>query len=279
MLELTPADAAPPVDDPDRAKYAALSDSLRRRITDGYLNPGEELVSEGKMAKMTGVAHSVVRQALELLEVEGLIERRNGHVARVTAALPVRDLKMSRYQEEAVRIAQGRRPTSSAFADGHGIPWGDYTVAVDVTRETATPKDRELLDLPARAIVWRRSFVKYAAGVPVEIQRSALPNWAVQGVPGRDFLIDPARQPWKGGTQQELHAAELDPAEVEQTTLTRFPTPAEKRILKIGNVPILDIERVYRIRYKGRLRPVEASRLVLPGSRHRLVDKVTLSIP
>lgn len=271
MLPLTDADATPPPG-VKRPKYLVLADSIRSQISDGYLQPGEKLSGELALAQMTGVARSVVRQALTVLVREGAIEGRNGVGWRVAPAAVVRMISMARYGEQDALIDGGKRPETSAFATGHGIAWDEYTVDFTASHELGTPLDCELLELPmySGVHVWRRSFVKYAAGVPVELQRSALPERVVEG---NEFLIDPAQQPYLGGTQWELYDAGHRVGQVSQKTETRMPTENEERHLRIRQVPVLDVRRIF---YDRDGRPVEASRLVLPGPKHVMAERLDL---
>lgn len=272
MLELTPRHVALP----KRAKYLQLADAIRQAIADEFLQPGEDLPSEGKLAAMIDSSKAVVRQALEALESEGLIQRRNGVPVRVTPASKVRVLSDERYLVEAANILAGNRTADSAFSVDHGIDWDKYRIDLEIRREVASPKDRAMLQLEEGQQVFRRCFVKYA-GVddkgepadPVEIQRSAIPEFVAGANPE---MIDPARQPPYGGTQRELAYAGYRPTRVTTRVKPRMPTENEQRDLRIARVPVLDVERIF---WHGDT-PVEASRLVLPGPRHELYYETTL---
>src|SRR5688500_15710836 len=56
-------------------KMEAVADSIRRRILDGKLPPGMQLMQE-QVAQELGVSPTPVREAFGVLEAEGLIERR-----------------------------------------------------------------------------------------------------------------------------------------------------------------------------------------------------------
>jgi GntR family transcriptional regulator len=51
---------------------------LRHAITDGTFRPGSQLPTEAELCEMLGVSRTVVREALRVLEDEGLIARRHG---------------------------------------------------------------------------------------------------------------------------------------------------------------------------------------------------------
>lgn len=64
------------------AKERALS-QLQRWIIDGTLQPGEKL-NDAELAEALGVSRTPVREALQLLEVQGFIEMHPGRDTRVT---------------------------------------------------------------------------------------------------------------------------------------------------------------------------------------------------
>lgn len=54
--------------------YAQLARFLRDDIRSGLLRPGDVLPSEPRMAREYGLARATVRQALEVLRDEGLLQ-------------------------------------------------------------------------------------------------------------------------------------------------------------------------------------------------------------
>ena len=59
-------------------KYAELARKLRGDILDGFYASGQKLPSENELAQQTGYSRSTVRQAMSLLEQEGLASRVRG---------------------------------------------------------------------------------------------------------------------------------------------------------------------------------------------------------
>ena len=66
--------------DPVRVPKASdvFADQLRRRIFDGELEPGTALPNERALAESAGLSRTVVREALRILEIEGLVRTRPG---------------------------------------------------------------------------------------------------------------------------------------------------------------------------------------------------------
>jgi GntR family transcriptional regulator len=65
-----------------RAKSQTLTEAaeqeIRTAITEGIYRPGAQLPAESELVEMLGVSRTVVREALRLLEDDGLITRRHG---------------------------------------------------------------------------------------------------------------------------------------------------------------------------------------------------------
>jgi GntR family transcriptional regulator len=64
--------------EPGQSRYAALAATLRARIVAGEWPPGSALPAEQTLAGEHGVALGTLRRALELMAVQGLIERIHG---------------------------------------------------------------------------------------------------------------------------------------------------------------------------------------------------------
>ncbi|MFT3864303.1 MAG: GntR family transcriptional regulator [Solirubrobacterales bacterium] len=67
-----------------RDAVAIATDRLRQLIVTGEISPGSEL-SQVRLAEMTGVSTTPVREALRRLEAEGLVEARHNRRPRVPA--------------------------------------------------------------------------------------------------------------------------------------------------------------------------------------------------
>src|SRR5438270_14046890 len=88
-------------------RYQEIAEDLRARIQRGELAPGVRLDTHRQLATTFGVTLMTLRQALEVLEREKLIERR--HVLALVAAAPTID-----YDLQLLRLSAG---VSSAHED------------------------------------------------------------------------------------------------------------------------------------------------------------------
>ena len=73
------------LNEPNRPRY--VIDQILSSIQDGSLSAGERLPSEAKLAELTGVGRTSVREALAALRLMGVIETRVGAGSFVAASL------------------------------------------------------------------------------------------------------------------------------------------------------------------------------------------------
>ena len=62
----------------DRAVFRQIADQIRAAIESGELKDGDKLPSETEIMQMTGVARMTVRQGLQILQNERLIQPERG---------------------------------------------------------------------------------------------------------------------------------------------------------------------------------------------------------
>ena len=151
----------PPVDDSDdtvRDRHSALAQldvpasmahrrALPRQVRDHIaelvardLRPGDSLPSETAVAEKLMVSRSTVREAMKLLEQEGLVETRRGSGRFATAFSGLRSERpMTKFESiTKMMIELGYRPT---------------TTVVSVTSRAATPSERRALQMKAKSQV------------------------------------------------------------------------------------------------------------------------------
>lgn len=104
--------------EPGLARYAVLAQALRERLLRGEWPPGAAMPAEQVLAADHGVALGTMRQALQLLVAQGLIERIHGRGTFVRAGLS--GATMLRF----FRFGQGdgpQVPTSTILKRQHGV--------------------------------------------------------------------------------------------------------------------------------------------------------------
>ncbi|MBU0703794.1 MAG: GntR family transcriptional regulator [Chloroflexi bacterium] len=83
--------------------YAQIAESLLDRIESGELRPGDRLPPERNLSRVLGVNRMTVRRALQVLESQGLLLRRQG------AGTYVAEPKIERQAAQLVPFTQGMR--------------------------------------------------------------------------------------------------------------------------------------------------------------------------
>jgi GntR family transcriptional regulator len=231
----------------ERPAYLVVADELRQQILSGHYAPGARLPTMGELRGVYGVSEIVIRHAVSLLRLEGLVETRRGGGTVVRTRPQVRRRTMERCAADA-RHAAERYATGTghaiepraSFTEDDAIEWPDCQLT---TRYCEVPADKELAALfgaEPEAPLLRRHFVCYARGEPEQISISYLLLDLVGDTP----VADPAREPWPGGTFAQLAFLGHPVSRVEESVSARMPTEPEALTLRVARgVPVFVILR------------------------------------
>lgn len=142
-----------------RPLYSQIKELLIKRLAAGEWRPGAALPSETALAQEYGVSQGTLRKALNALEAERLVERRQGKGTFVTR----HSAKRSLFQFFHLVGMGGERqlPVSQALHCRSG---------------TATRAEREALALAAGAPVTRIQRVRHLDGQPVISEHISVPT-------------------------------------------------------------------------------------------------------
>jgi GntR family transcriptional regulator len=142
----------------NRPLYLQLRDALAERIAAGEWKPGAVIPNEGDLARESGVSPGTMRKALDLLEAERLVTRRQGRGTFVNDQSS---------EELAVRYNNIRSRDGARIAD--------QVQLLDVAE--AAPNDRECMRLRLRAHekVQRIRRLRFAGGAPYMLEDVAMP--------------------------------------------------------------------------------------------------------
>ncbi len=122
----------------------AAEHEIRTAIEQGLYHPGAQLPAESELVQLLGVSRTVVRDALRLLEDEGLITRRHGKGTFVRSRSILQNLNFNFGTTEMIRSASmvpgttnltvqiGAAPEEAAAA--LNVPLGDPVVTIERTR-------------------------------------------------------------------------------------------------------------------------------------------------
>jgi DNA-binding FadR family transcriptional regulator len=128
--------------------YEALANHLREQILRGEIPPGAVLPNERDLCDQTGLSRGSVREALRILEAEGLVTTRagrsGGRVARLPGAEGVGrslDFFIRGQQVEFAAVLEtmeALEPALAALAAEHRTP-KDIEALEEISREMADP--------------------------------------------------------------------------------------------------------------------------------------------
>jgi GntR family transcriptional regulator len=121
-----------------RALYLQVRDALAERIASGVWKPGTPIANEMDLAREIGVSAGTVRKALELMEAQRLVTRRQGRGTFVSDQAS---------NEQAARLCNIRS------ADGDYV--SGRVVSVEVTEGAASDEERLHLRLADGSVVYR----------------------------------------------------------------------------------------------------------------------------
>lgn len=145
--------------------YVQIAESLLDRIESGELRPGDRLPAERELSQMLEVNRMTVRRALQVLELQGLLMRRQGDGTYVTAP------KIERQAGNLVPFTKGMQR--------RGYTPGAQVITFE--RRPAEPSVAKELQLPASTPVYTIRRLRLINQEPVMLERFTLP---VRRVPG-----------------------------------------------------------------------------------------------
>jgi GntR family transcriptional regulator len=152
-----------------RPLYLQLSDALAERIATGKWKPHAAIPNEGDLAREFGVSPGTMRKALDLLESQHLLTRRQGRGTFVN------DLA-----SEELR----NRFRSIRGADGEPIA-GEVKCA-KITEGLASKRECERLRVQAHDAVYRVSRVRSRQDRPYMVEEAAMPAALFPGLADRN---------------------------------------------------------------------------------------------
>ncbi|WP_331447996.1 GntR family transcriptional regulator [Streptomyces xanthochromogenes] len=219
----------------------SIADDLRARIITGRLKPDERLPSEAQLAAQYRVSTPTLRNALAVLQGEGLIEKVHGKGNFVRRRL-----------HQVTYVGGGH------MAVDRNVSRSTLRVTVRMTKTRARGELASLMKVPLHSPLTEFLCVGYEGESPHSLMRVYVP---------RDLapITLQAEAPCWGSVEAAL--AEVRPAlaDTSEKVHARLPTRSEAAVLRIGTtLAVLAITRV-STDITGRV--AEVAHLVLPGDR------------
>jgi GntR family transcriptional regulator len=241
----------------DRAVFRQIADQLRRAIEQGELSEGDQLPSEAKLMELYDVARMTVRNALQVLQAEGLTVSEHGRGVFVRSRPPVRRLASDRFAR------RHRKEGKAAFIVESDQMGAKPDVDMIDVSEAAPPSEiAELLQVGDDAAVVVRSRRYSLNGKPVETATSYIPSDIARGTP----IAEP--NPGPGGIYGRIEELGHTLERFTEEVSARMPTPEEARVLRLG--PGIPVFRLVRTAFDLQGRPVEVCDTVMAADAYVL---------
>ena len=215
----------------DRAVFRQIADQVREAIDKGRFKEGAKLPSEAALVEHFGVSRMTVRNALAILQSEGLVSSEHGRGVFVRPRPPVRRLASDRF---ARRHREQGKAAFTVEAEAAGSrPEVD---SLEVREERPSPDVSARLGAPRKVLARRRRYL--LDGRPVEFATSYLPLDLARGTP----IAEP--NPGPGGIYARLEELGHQLDHFEEEVRARMPAPDEVRTLRVASgVPVIQLVR------------------------------------
>jgi GntR family transcriptional regulator len=248
----------------DRAVFRQIADRLRDAIENGELAEGAKLPSEAQMSKHYGVTHMTARNALQVLQAEGLVVAQHGRGVFVRRHPPIIRVSSGRFSRKDREAGQG------AFAAEVTRLGLNPTQEIREVAEIDPPSfvtERLALRKGAKVVVRRRRM--FASGVPMQLADSYIPASIARGT----ALMN--TDSGHGGTYARIEERGHRLTKAREELEARMPTPQERSLLELD--PGVPVVALIRTAYDSDGKPVEVFDSVVAADKHHFVYDVPMT--
>ncbi|MFF3558988.1 GntR family transcriptional regulator [Streptomyces sp. NPDC002574] len=232
--------------------YLRIAADLRRRITDGEFQIGDQIPTLPALATEYDTSQTTIRNSLAVLKNEGLVETQARAGTRVRERPPIHRMPADRYRNRT-------GAPSTPYTRDQNIGWSEYRLDKMFETVEATPELAALFGSEVGERLLARHFVFNDNGNPSQMSTSYVRLEDVEGTP----VADPIHEPWPGGTRAQMASLGIRVVEVTESFTCGMPTDQEAKTLRIGSgVPVIRLTRRH-IAEDGRV--VEAAHIVRRG--------------
>ncbi|WP_167456220.1 GntR family transcriptional regulator [Nocardia neocaledoniensis] len=258
------------------AKYELIADDIRQQIASGQLIPGDRIPGESSLIEKYKVSPPTLRQALQVLRSEGLLDARHGIGTFVRAPRQKvrRDAARYQWEKDRVRLPESERRATGSTERDTGVTVSDLRFSARYSVIGADERIAGLLAIAAGDRVLQRDYRTMLdhEGMPLNLSTSYLSYELAAKNPE---LLNDSNEPWPGGTQHQLFTIGIEVDRVDETISTRPPTVAETEELDLSTGVSVFVVQKRTIDTTGRT--VEFSDVILPGDRTELVFSTKLN--
>jgi GntR family transcriptional regulator len=231
-------------------RYQEIAEALRLRIRDGELPSGARLDNQRKLARSFGVTLMTLRQGLEMLEREKLIERRHGLGTFVAA--PSVDYDILRLRRFAADLSARGEELTTRLLDTRFVR-GEQSVTGALG-----------LGRGARVLAVER--LRLVDGRPMSLQRSFLAARIGEEVVRADLALTPLAQVLEFKLGVTVASAR------EVVSAVRLGRHEARELGAPAGAPAFQSDRVS---YDATRMPVVFDRVFIPGDRFRITRELT----
>lgn len=241
-----------------------LADRLREAIVNGTFGPGAKLPSERELARSYGMARNTARQAIALLQAEGLVEAEHGRGVYVRRLPPLLRLSHDRYSR---RHWEAGKAPFRAEVEAQG-----RKARVEVTSIAPVPAPgwvASRLGLAEGERVLLRRNLYLADDQPVQLADTYIP-WAIAE---RSRFFE--ELPEVGGIFAHFERLGHQLARFSEDVSARMPWRDEAKSLHLGpGTPVIE---VFHTSFDQDGMAFEVTHFVLPGDRNVLTFELPVS--
>jgi GntR family transcriptional regulator len=191
-----------------------------------------------------------------------------GDAARRRRTPAVRDNLRHQWEKDRARAPQAERAGTGATERDTGLEQRDLVFHARY-REIEAPEDlADAFGVPEGTVLLERTYRTRCATecAPLSLVTSYLVRDMIAANPD---LLDETREPWPGGTQNQLYTVGIELDRIEERCTARPPTPAEARELDLpAGTPVILLRKTS---YDIDDRVVNISDVTLPGDRTELL--------
>ncbi|MFE2599960.1 GntR family transcriptional regulator [Streptomyces sp. NPDC059396] len=250
--------------------YERIADDLRQSIRAGELKPGDRLPSETKLAEEHRRSVPTIRDALRLLQDEGLIEKQHGrgNFVRKPRTRVLRTNLRHQWEKDRARETEEERQQTGATEHDTGLGVDDLVFYASYREIKASEEIAKALGVPEGTPLLERTYrTRYAAeNAPFNLVTSYLVRSLVESNPD---LLDETKEPWPGGTQNQLYTVGIEVGRIEELVSARPPTPEEAEELELP--PGTSVLILRKTTFDINDRVVDVSDVTLPGDRTEML--------
>jgi GntR family transcriptional regulator len=229
-----------------------IADELRAAITRGDLADGDQLPSERELASRYATARNTAREALGILQTEGLAVAQHGRGVFVRLRRPLMRLGRDRYSRQA-RNETGLSPFRIEVERQGRTP---HTECRSVTTVRPPADIAERLNLADGQDVVRRENWYFADDEPVQIGVTYIPVSIAKGSP-----LATETKLGRGSIYQRFEDLGYPVVRIREEISARMPTPEEVNGLTMPRgVPVIEVIHT-SVDHQGH--PFEVTRFVM----------------